>query len=336
MLNTYEYYPLPLNLPPTLGDPTRYGHSAVSDGNGNVFVFGGFDNQGNIQSDMLLLDTKQPRTNWAFQALAKAPEGRAFHTATLLPDNTILIMWGQNGKAATTAQSTFMVFDIGRYVWTTGKAQGFPTMITTTESPNTPKPVPNDPPVVKPNPNGPNDPPQSNNPDKGISGSGSGGKANIPLIAGLCAAGVVLLFLIIVLILLIRRRNRRNRPIPTYHPTMMGKGDMAMAPPYEEEDKAKQATAFMIRRPPSVYMVDDQGADYDVNPNSKSQYYGERDTGRESSVADRDDRDYDDDDEPSSARRTNSSTGPRYPRAETSRRGQASTYEHPANDYFAA
>jgi len=239
---------------------------------------------------------------------------------------------------------------------------------------------------VKPNPNGPNDPPQSNNPDKGISGSGSGGSVNIPLIAGLCAAGVVLLFLIIVLILLIRRRNRRNRPIPTYHPTMMGKGDMAMAsPPYEEEDKAKQATAFMIRRPPSVYMVDDQGADYDVNPNSKSQYYGERDTGRESSVAEyelhgagrnthstvssvaerrryveeqqrqfregyenayhhpppfasnsRDDRDYDDDDEPSSARRTDSSTGPRYPRAETSRRGQASTYDHPANDYFAA
>jgi hypothetical protein len=57
-------------------------------------------------------------------------------TQMLVPMQTL----GQNGKGPATAQSTFMVFDIGLYVWTTGKPQGFPTMITTTESPNTPKP----------------------------------------------------------------------------------------------------------------------------------------------------------------------------------------------------
>lgn len=245
-----------------------------------------------------------------------------------------------------------------------------------------------------PNPNDPT----SNNPVKGPNGSGSGSGSgssgpNIGLIAGLCAAGVLLLFLIIILILLIRRRNRRSRPIPTYHPTMMGKKDMA-SPPYEEEDKAKQATAFMIRRPPSVYAVDDQDPDNEIpHPHYKSQYYGDSASGRDSpsvaeyelhgggrntlstvsSVAERrryveeqqrqfregyenaynhpppfvsnsrDERDYDmdEDDEPlpNNARRADgvgrNNSGPRYPHAETSRRGQQGPgYEHPADDYF--
>ncbi|KAK3829139.1 MAG: hypothetical protein J3Q66DRAFT_25025 [Benniella sp.] len=73
-----------------------YGHSAVNDGNGNIFVFGGFDRNDAVRKDLLFLDTKQPKEKWSLQFLSKAPQGRAFHTATLLPDKTMLIMWGMS------------------------------------------------------------------------------------------------------------------------------------------------------------------------------------------------------------------------------------------------
>ncbi|KAF9957529.1 hypothetical protein BGZ65_002004 [Modicella reniformis] len=362
----------PLTLTGGNIDYGRYGHSAVSDGNGNIYIFGGFDTTGNVRSDLFIIDTRQK--DWSLKVVNTknpAPEGRVFHTATMLPDKTMLIMWGQSSSGP---EATYMVLNLRNLQWS--KVQPFGSVIKTTISPNTPPPPP---------------------PGK-EAGSGSS-DANIPLIAGLVAAGVVLLFLILILILIIRRRNRRNRPIPTYHPNMMGKKDSS--PPYEEEeDKAKQAKAFMIRRPPSVYMVDDQ--DHPDMPQApyKSQYYGDSASGRDSpSVAEYElhniggggsaagrntlstvgsvderrryveeqqrqfregyenaynhpppfdsnsHRDYDmDDDEDetlsNNTRRGNgndvpTNTGPRYPRAETSTRGgQPSGYEHPANDYF--
>ncbi|KAK3829141.1 MAG: hypothetical protein J3Q66DRAFT_364183 [Benniella sp.] len=90
--STWITVPVNLGALPS-SDHNRYGHSAVSDGNGNIYIFGGIDSQGTVRNELFVLDTKQPRTNWALLFLLNAPEGRAFHTATLLPDNTMLIMW---------------------------------------------------------------------------------------------------------------------------------------------------------------------------------------------------------------------------------------------------
>ncbi|KAI8355740.1 hypothetical protein B0O80DRAFT_447814 [Mortierella sp. GBAus27b] len=355
----------PMTVTSTNPDNNRYGHSAVSDANGNIFIFGGINSINAACKDLFVIDTKQKL--WSLQPLNAAPEARAFHTATMLPDmKTMMIMWGQTGNAPNSATNTYMLYDTVTKTWSAAKQ--FDTISTITQSPNAPKP------------------------DKGPNGSGSGSGSsslNIPLIAGICAAGVILLFVIIVLILLIRRRNRRQRaPMPTYHPTMMGKKDMdkeMASPPYEEDDKAKQAKAFMIRRPPSVYVVDDNNADNEVpHPNYKSQYYGGSTSGRDSpsvaeyelhgggrntlstvsSVAERrryveeqqrqfregyentynhpppsdfNSHDYDDEDDeplPNARRAKPDAAGPRYPRGEGSRGQQASGYEHPSNDYF--
>lgn len=89
-----------------LGNDTysRYGHSAVNDGNGNIYIFGGIDTHGVLQKELYVIDTKQQ--SWSLKKVSSAPEGRAFHTATMLPDNTMLIMWGQNGNTPGTAQRT--------------------------------------------------------------------------------------------------------------------------------------------------------------------------------------------------------------------------------------
>jgi len=146
-------------------ETSAYGHSAVNDGNGNIFVFGGINGNGAVRKDMLVLDTKQPKEKWSLQFLSRAPEGRAFHTATLLPDKTILIMWGTSinsaervvtsfadtliltfgtntflGQTGFGAQSTYMLYDIKSNVWVTSTPQTFPTIIWTTKSPNTSKP----------------------------------------------------------------------------------------------------------------------------------------------------------------------------------------------------
>lgn len=73
---------------------TLRGHSAVYDGNGNIYVFGGRDSNGVIRDELFKLDTKLPRSSWTLEFVSKAPDGRVHHTATLLPDGTILFMWG--------------------------------------------------------------------------------------------------------------------------------------------------------------------------------------------------------------------------------------------------
>jgi len=149
-------------------ETSAYGHSAVNDGNGNIFVFGGFDRNDAVRKDLLVLDTKQPREKWSLQFLSRAPEGRAFHTATLLPDKTMLIMWGtsinsaervvtsfadtliltfgtntflgQNGSTPNTAQSTYMLYDIKSNIWVTKEPQTFPTVMWMTKPSTASKP----------------------------------------------------------------------------------------------------------------------------------------------------------------------------------------------------
>jgi hypothetical protein len=64
----------------------------LNDGKGKLYIFGGISSSNTVVNEMLSIDTKQ--TPWLLAAEVTAPEGRAFHIATLLPDNTMLIMWG--------------------------------------------------------------------------------------------------------------------------------------------------------------------------------------------------------------------------------------------------
>ncbi|KAK3829142.1 MAG: hypothetical protein J3Q66DRAFT_364184 [Benniella sp.] len=211
-------------------ETTSYGHSAVSDGNGNIFVFGGIDGNGAVRSELLVLDTKQPKEKWSLQFLSKAPEGRALHTATLLPDKTMLIMWGQNGQGPNSAQSTYMLYDIKRNIWSTSKPQQFPAMTAAVESPNISKPVTNN----------PSDATGSNNTNKGPNGPDSGPsseKSTLPLIIGISVVGGVLLILIVGLGLYFCCFKRRTLPVP--HSGLTPEKDSTTLTSEQQEDKAK-------------------------------------------------------------------------------------------------
>ncbi|KAI8355737.1 hypothetical protein B0O80DRAFT_497278 [Mortierella sp. GBAus27b] len=173
----------PRNLTMTISDLVRRGHSAVDGGNGKIYIYGGLDLQLKVRNDMMVIDTTQPQP-WPLRMLAKGPEGRAFHTATRLPDNTILILWGST-SAGTDAKSTYMVYDIGQDVWTTKTPQLFPPMKEILESPNTPA---------------------INNPGSTPVRSGPS-TPGLPLIVGISVGCAVLLILIAVLVC----RKRRNR-----------------------------------------------------------------------------------------------------------------------------
>ncbi|KAF9898234.1 hypothetical protein BX616_004311 [Lobosporangium transversale] len=261
----------------TPGQQTRFGHTVTSDGNGTLYLFGGMVAEGAAPSrDMLVINTKD--NTWTWMDALPAPEGRAFHTATLLPDKTILYMFGQTGADPKTATNKYMIFDTQKGSWS--KVFEPPTIVTITVSPNY---VPPPPPPVPPNQNeSPNsNPNHPKTPDNGGSGSGSGGSggsstgANIAMIAGICGGIVALLFLILIAILLIRRRKRRNRPVSHHFPPAPKK-EMKIMYNNDEDEKAKQAKAFMIRKPDSVYVVDDQGPDPEIpHPQYNNGYYGD-------------------------------------------------------------
>ncbi|KAI1318642.1 hypothetical protein EDD11_006143 [Mortierella claussenii] len=260
------------------GALTRYGHTVTNDGSGTLYLFGGMASPTSPASnEMYILDTTAKSWQW-LKARETAPEARAFHAATLLPDKTILYTFGQTGADQSTATDTYMIFDIGAASWS--KVMNISTIVNITVSPNYVPPPPPVPP--KPNqspnsnPNNPNQPP-ANGSNGGLGGSNTG--VNIAMIAGICGGIVALLFLCIIAFLLFRRRkNRRNKQPEAYYMPGGPKKDMAIM--YnnqdDEEEKAKHAKAFMIRKPPSVYVVDEQDPDQEIpHPHYKSGYYGD-------------------------------------------------------------
>ncbi|KAF9345166.1 hypothetical protein BGX34_004973, partial [Mortierella sp. NVP85] len=218
-------------------ETTSYGHSAVSDGNGNIFVFGGIDGTGAVRKDLLVLDTKQPREKWSLQPLPKAPEGRAFHTATLLPDKTMLIMWGQNGPTPNSAQSTYMLYDIKSNIWVTKTPQTFPVVKWMTEPSTTSKPVSGNPSGV----------PGSNNTNNGPADEPGPppGNPNLSLIIGISVVGGVTLILIIGLALYFCYFKRHRRTLPAPHPDMTPEKDPITLTFEQQEDKANQIKVLM-------------------------------------------------------------------------------------------
>ncbi|KAK3829140.1 MAG: hypothetical protein J3Q66DRAFT_324442, partial [Benniella sp.] len=190
-------------------ETTRYGHSAVSDRFGKIFVFGGFDRNGAVRNELLVLDTNQPREKWSLEFLSKAPEGRVFHTATLLPDDTMLIVWGQNGSTPNSAQSTYMLYHTLQNVWVTKAPQTFPAMdIGEYKLENGYDPSPRNP--------------------------------NPPLIIGIWVVGGVLLILIIGLALYFCYFKRHRRTPLAPHPGMYPEKDPTTSTSEQQEDKANQ------------------------------------------------------------------------------------------------
>ncbi|KAG0322826.1 hypothetical protein BGZ99_003138 [Dissophora globulifera] len=257
----------------------RYGHTAVSDNNGNIYLFGGFNAASGVPlNDHYVLNTNNP--TWAWQKFTDGPEARGFHSATLLPDGTILYMFGQTGADKSTASTTYFTYNTGSNAWSL--TTNVPTITVTTRSPNIPPPPP--PVTASPNANPSSSGNNPNAPNSSGSNGGSGSSSSsttlkVPVIAGIAAGGVVLLFLIILLIILIRRRRNRRGAVRHYPSDPVSKKkEMKMAgPTFDDDEKAKNARAFMIQRPPSVYIEDDRDAESDLpHPHYKSQYYGDQ------------------------------------------------------------
>ncbi|KAF9416771.1 Multiple epidermal growth factor-like domains protein 8 [Entomortierella beljakovae] len=266
---------------PNLGDEGitasgRYGHTAtyIPD-KSSVYVFGGFSAGTNvIMNDMFALDLRTRSWTKIVPSGGVAPEYRAFHTATLISKNTkILYAFGQNGNNQDVLSNTYSIYDITTNTWS--KAVAPVVVLEITHSPfidTTPPPVPaTNNTVPSSNPTNPND--GTNNSDNPTNKASPG--INIAMIGGICGGVVLLILLIILAIILIRRRNRR--PVRNFTPAPLPPKDMKILYKNggdDDEEDEKKAKAFMIRRPPSVYM-DEQDGDGDIpHPHYKSQYYG--------------------------------------------------------------
>ncbi|KAF8934094.1 hypothetical protein EDD21DRAFT_364357 [Dissophora ornata] len=123
----------------------------------------------------------------------------------------------------------------------------------------------------------------------GTTGSGTDSKSNLPTIVGAAVGGVIVLAVLGLLLQRYRSRSRsttinshQSRNQPRHNQTA------AAGSGIEEDrgDRAKLAKSFTIRRPPSVYVEDDQDLDMTGHPRYKSAgdalnhpYYGDRSVG---------------------------------------------------------
>lgn len=73
----------------------RFGHSAVEDGHGNIYIYGGQTAAGTAAlNDIYLLNTTAATWAWTKINAVPTPEPRAFHASVLLNDGTILHTFG--------------------------------------------------------------------------------------------------------------------------------------------------------------------------------------------------------------------------------------------------
>ncbi|KAF9110094.1 hypothetical protein BGX30_008103, partial [Mortierella sp. GBA39] len=69
----------------------RFGHTAVEDGQGNIYIYGGQTAAGTVPlSDIYLLNTTAATWAWKKINVVPAAEPRAFHASVLLNDGSIL------------------------------------------------------------------------------------------------------------------------------------------------------------------------------------------------------------------------------------------------------
>ncbi|KAF9184757.1 hypothetical protein BGZ51_009318 [Haplosporangium sp. Z 767] len=244
----------------------RFGHTAVNV-NGVIFVYGGKTTAtGEALNDIYSLDTTAP--TWAWKKInVAAAEPRAFHASVLLPDGTILHTFGQSGADQATAVDTFSLFNPTSNAWTAAAKP--PAATVATESPNKAPDTSN-------NPNDPN----FKHPT-GENGESGSKKSNGGMIAGVVIGCLAVLgaggFLFVR-----RRRAQRGGSRSVRHNQTAAAGGSTYALG-GDEDKTKLARSFTIRKPPSVYIEDDQDLDQTHHPRYQSDadarnnpYYGDR------------------------------------------------------------
>ncbi|KAF9964715.1 hypothetical protein BGZ70_006048 [Mortierella alpina] len=225
----------------------RYGHTAVNDGNGVIYVYGGVPSpNGAPMNDVYALDT----ATWAWKRIAVTAEARAFHASVLLPDNTILHTFGQGGPSVANALNTVALHDLKTNSWDAST----PNFVVATESPNKPPDTSN-------NPQDPNFKHPGSNPGEVNGADGKKPTNNLGMILGIV---VGCLFIIVLAgLFILRRRRSQNGPrrysVGGGAGGKLGKNKTGDAHhKCEESDKTKLARSFTIREPADAYVRDDR------------------------------------------------------------------------------
>ncbi|KAF9297758.1 Multiple epidermal growth factor-like domains protein 8 [Mortierella antarctica] len=268
---------------PIAGDtpPARFGHSAVlSETDGILYIYGGKANTATApMNDIYSLETKA--ATWAWKKLsAPTAEPRAFHASVLLDDGNILHTFGQGGVGPETAVATFSSYNIKSNAWTA--AFNPPPATVITESP-----IKNTGPCS--NPNLPEcEHPQGDNSNAGAGGAEGSKKANVGLIAGVTVAALIIL---VVGGFLFRRHRNGESLLPFGSTKRSNKTDIDAGPLKRHHstggngdgEGGKLGRSFTIRKPPSVYVENDQDLDQTHYPRyanaqdaSNNPYYGDR------------------------------------------------------------
>ncbi|KAF9948232.1 hypothetical protein BGZ72_009832 [Mortierella alpina] len=238
--------------------PARFGHTAVNDGTGTIYVYGGMPStNGAPLNDVFALDT----ATWAWKKIAITAEARAFHSSALLPDGTIMHTFGQSGPSVANAVSTIAIHNVKSNTWDTST----PDFEVATESPNKPPDSSN-------NPQDPNFKHPGVNPGDANGGSGKKTTNNLGMILGIVVG--CLFIIILVALYFLRRRRQRNGPrryeVGGGAGGKLGKNKTGDAHhKYEESDKTKLARSFTIREPTDAYVRDDRDRDMEHNHHAR-------------------------------------------------------------------
>ncbi|KAF9990385.1 hypothetical protein BGZ75_002166 [Mortierella antarctica] len=237
----------------------RFGHTAVNDGSGTIYVYGGLPAaNGAPLSDVFALDT----TTWAWRRIAVTAEARAFHASVLLPDNTILHTFGQSGPLAANTVNTFALHDLKTNSWDPST----PNFVVATQSPNKPPDSSN-------NPNDPNFQHPGTTPGGANGGEGKKSTSNLGMILGIVVG--CLFILVLAGLFILRQRRRKNGPrrysVGGGVGGKLGKNKTGDAHhKYEESDKTKLARSFTIREPADAYVRDDRDLEQSQHGRYKS------------------------------------------------------------------
>ncbi|KAF9150811.1 hypothetical protein BG015_007356 [Linnemannia schmuckeri] len=268
---------------PITGDAVsaRFGHSAVEDENGNIYIYGGQTAIGAVPlNDIYLLNTAG--TTWTWKKInVPTAEPRAFHASVLLNDSSILHIFGQAGAGPESAVDTFSLFDTLANTWTAATARS--DAVVAKESPIKDTGISN-------NPNNPNFQHPGNDPSGGEEGkSGKGG------VIGGAVGGIAAVLLLVAGFIFYRKRqaHRHNNgsvasgPYSKHSASASGQiGSAGRSSLHLEEggDKSKLGRSFTIRQPAPAYIDDNSVQDlkhvrpYDDN-NGYNNKYNDRSAG---------------------------------------------------------
>ncbi|KAF9927856.1 hypothetical protein FBU30_002819 [Linnemannia zychae] len=235
----------------------RFGHSAVEDQNGNIYIYGGQTAATAAPlNEVYLLNTTA--STWVWKKINTNAEPRAFHASVML-DGTILHTFGQAGPGADSAVNTFSLFNIATGAWTAAAPAPAATVANT--SPNKPSDISNN----------PNDPNFRHPGGEEETKSGKGG------VIGGAIGGVAAIIILVGGFIFYRKRQARRHSNtvaagPYSKHSASASGGLGRSSLHLEEggDKSKLGRSFTIRQPAPAYI--DNGSVQDLNHYNDSKY----------------------------------------------------------------